>query len=191
MKTRVYFCQGLGRSQTPLKLSTHTLSLSFTYTHTSHMNWKIDSKTCFFLRLTSVKLKLSGSDRWNHLFTGGIVSSVASDRTSCWLEIAASPLRAWDSCGQPGRRLSRHPRTSEQLKCLRWFLQDSKFLHVSACVSRAPWIFIHLHWPPFVWIIIYLFIFRIFISPCRRYESYLYDIYADALYQCKYLLACI
>lgn len=36
-----------------------------------------------------VQLKLSSSDGWNHLFTRGRLSSVASDRSSCRLEITA------------------------------------------------------------------------------------------------------
>lgn len=46
-------------------------------------------------------LKLSEPDGWNNLFTRLVLSSVASDRTTCCMEIAASPASAGGSWGQP------------------------------------------------------------------------------------------
>lgn len=130
------------------------------------------------MSLTSVKLKPSGSDRWNHLFTEGILSSTASDWTSCRLEIAASPHRAPKQLWAAGPRvITPSTHTSEWLKCPLWFPQDSEACAcVSVCVQegRGERVSINIYLPPLMSTGCHLsglFIFRSFISLCRRYES--------------------
>ena len=109
----VFFPSGFRSKANSAPHFTNTRAHTHTHTHTYiwHINRKIDSKTCSLLHLTSVKLKLSGSDRWESFIYRG-----HTEQHGFWPDL----MLAGDShltsmgpratVGQPHRGLSRHSR---------------------------------------------------------------------------------
>lgn len=75
--------------------------------------------------------------RRNHLFTEGVLASVAFGCTSCWLGAAASPQRAPRQLCTVRPQVIMHIHAFAcTLKCTMWFMQEGDFSGSCVCGER-------------------------------------------------------